>query len=330
MNSRQRFCETMAYGQPDRVPFLEEGIRADVLRAWKEQGLPDGVPLTELFPFDKRVEIFPELESHPRLKDWPEDRSQLGVLKKCLDPNDPWRLPERWPELVSSHILREEPLILRVHRGLYQTLGVTGWRRFEEVNFLLMDKPLLVGEMLEIQAEFAAQLVQKVLSDVTVDAAIFSEPINGESGPLISPEMFEEYVALSYEPILKVLREHGVQTIIFRTYANARILLPVIMRWGFNCLWASEVNLEAMDYSRIREEYGRDLRLIGGIDVDVLRQDKAAIRREVEDKVPPLLSSGGFIPLADGRVRAVVPYKNYVFYRNLLAEVVGSENLART
>lgn len=330
MNSRQRFCETMAYGRPDRVPFFEEGVRANVIQAWEKQGLPAGVPLTELFPFDQRVEIFPELESHPRLKDWPEDRSQLGALKKSLDPNDPWRLPERWPEVVSSHAKREEPLILRVHRGLYQTLGVTGWRRFEEVNFLLMDKPLLVREMLEIQAEFAAQLVEMVLSEVTVDAAIFSEPINGDSGPLISPKMFEEFVALSYEPILKVLREYGVQTIIFRTYANGRILLPVIMRWGFNCLWASEVNLEAMDYSRIREEYGRDLRLIGGIDVDVLRQDKMAIQREIEEKAPPLLASGGFIPLADGRVRAVVPYQNYVYYRQLLAQVVVTELLTST
>jgi hypothetical protein len=39
-------------------------------------------------------------------------------------------------------------------------------------------------------------------------------------------------------------------------------------------------------------------------------------------KLPPLLEQGGFIPLANGRVRAVVPYDNYVFYRRLLAEIV--------
>jgi len=118
-----------------------------------------------------------------------------------------------------------------------------------------------------------------------------------------------------------------VQTIIFRTYANAYILLPVVLKWGFNCLWACEVGLETMDYGRIRKVYGRDLRLIGGIDVDALRQDKETIRREVEKKVLPLLEDGGFIPLADGRVRAIVPYENYVFYRNLLAQVVGDKAL---
>ena len=39
MTTRQRFHETMSYGKPDRVPYLEEGIRQDVLRAWYKQGL---------------------------------------------------------------------------------------------------------------------------------------------------------------------------------------------------------------------------------------------------------------------------------------------------
>jgi hypothetical protein len=76
-----------------------------------------------------------------------------------------------------------------------------------------------------------------------------------------------------------------------------------------------------MDYRSLRQEFGRDLRLIGGIDLDALRVDKAAIRREIEEKVPPLIEDGGYIPLADGRVRADVPFENYAYYRRLLAEV---------
>ena len=77
-----------------------------------------------------------------------------------------------------------------------------------------------------------------------------------------------------------------------------------------------------MDYRDLRQEFGRDLRLIGGIDLDTLRRGKAAIRREVEEKVPPLLADGGYVPLADGRVRQDVPFESYVYYRQLLAEVI--------
>lgn len=319
MNSRQRFREVMGYGRPDRVPFFEEGIRADVIETWQQQGMPENVPLVALFNLDQRLELAPELLPTK----WPNNHDGLGNFNRDLDPSDPDRLPDDWPDLVASRQDRGDALLLRVHRGLYQTLGVSGWRRFAEVNLLLKDEPELVKEMLRIQAEFAAGLVERILSQVSIDAAIFSEPISGESGPLISPQMFDEFAACSYEPLLEVLRRYGVQTIIFRTYANSRILLPVVLKRGFNCLWASEVNLEAMDYKDIRREYGRDLRLIGGIDVDVLRQDRAEIRRELQQKVPPLLAGGGFIPLADGRVRQIVPYDNYAFYRSLLAEVVG-------
>ncbi len=63
------------------------------------------------------------------------------------------------------------------------------------------------------------------------------------------------------------------------------------------------------------------MKLIGGIDLDALRKDKETIRKEIETKVPDLLSQGGYIPLADGRVREDVPFENYVYYRKLLKKV---------
>jgi uroporphyrinogen-III decarboxylase len=155
------------------------------------------------------------------------------------------------------------------------------------------------------------------------DAAIFSEPIGGNSGPLVSPKMYEEIALRGYEPILAALRKHEIETIIFRTYANSRILIPSILKWGFNCLWACEVETEVMDYRSIRKEYGRDLRLIGGIDLDTLLTGEEAIRQELTDKVPELLEGGGYVPLADGRVRIGVPYARYVYYRKLLQELIS-------
>jgi hypothetical protein len=39
--------------------------------------------------------------------------------------------------------------------------------------------------------------------------------------------------------------------------------------------------------------------------------------------VPELLEDGGFIPLADGRVREDVSFENYVYYRKLLETTMG-------
>jgi hypothetical protein len=78
-----------------------------------------------------------------------------------------------------------------------------------------------------------------------------------------------------------------------------------------------------MDYLDIRREYGRDLRLIGGIDSDSLRQNQESITRAVVDVVPKLLEDGGYIPLADGRVREDVSFENYLYYRKLLESVTS-------
>ena len=321
MNSRERFLRTMTYGDPDRVPYFEEGLRDEVVEAWKRQGLKGREELDRRFPTDRREEIEPDLEPRPKPEPWPETLSQLDALKERLDPRDPDRLPKAWGTSVRAWPKRSHPLLLRVHRGFFLTLGVYGWDRFESVMLKTIDDPAFIAESMRIQGAFAARLAERLLGEVQVDAAVFSEPIGGNTGPLIGPRMYEELVLRSYEPLLAVLKDHGVGIVIFRTYANARLLIPSILKWGFNTLWACEVVLEAMDYRDLRREFGRDLRLIGGIDLDVLRQGEDAIRREVEEKVPPLLEQGGYVPLADGRVREDVPYAGYIAYRELLEKV---------
>ena len=321
MNSRERFLETMRYGKPDRVPYFEEGIRREVLRSWRKQGLPKNADLSQMFPSDHREVIEVDLEPRPKFSKWPTSRSDLKELFRRLIPYGRGRLPRGWAKRVRGWKNRDHVLMLRIHRGFFLSMGVYDWSRFSELMDLLVDDPDFVREAMAIQGEFAAGLAERVLKDVAVDAVLFSEPIGGNYGPLISPRMYEDMVLKSYEPVLKVLHGYGVENIVFVTYANARVLVPCILKWGFNCLWACEVNVEAMDYRDLRREFGRDLRLIGGIDLDTLRRDKEAIRREVEEKVPPLVAEGGYVPLADGRVRSDVPLENYVYYRKLLEQV---------
>jgi uroporphyrinogen decarboxylase len=322
MNGRERFRETMAYGSPDRVPYLEEGLRDDVIDAWRRQGLPEGIDPAGIFTFDRREEIATDLDPLPALRRWPTSAAELNTLEKRLDPADRRRLPEDWIALRQRLAAGQRIRMLRVHRGFFIAMGVGDWQRFETVMLLLTEKPAFVAEYMALYGRFAAALADRVLAQTRVEAALFSEPIGGNDGPLISPAMYTRFVLSSYAPLLAVLRRHRVETVVFRTYANARILIPHLLAAGFNCLWACEVNIDAMDYRRLRREFGRGLRFIGGIDLDVLRRGKAAIRRELEERVAPLVADGGYVPLADGRVRPDMPYDHYVYYRERLQALV--------
>ncbi len=77
MNTRERFLETMQYGFPDRVPYFEEGIRKEVLKAWRKQGLKPGTDLAKLFPTDQREELRLDVYPRPFPKVWPSCSEDL-------------------------------------------------------------------------------------------------------------------------------------------------------------------------------------------------------------------------------------------------------------
>ena len=326
VSSKDRFIYTLNYAPVDRPPLFEDGIRQEVLKIWHTQGFNKKEKLEQLFSFDPREEIEPDLEPKPAPSRWPKTIFGMKKLSHRLDPDDPSRLPADWNQKVEEWKSRDYPLILRLHRGYFLSMGVHGWHRFTDAIQLLVDAPDLVRFWMDTCSEFISRMAEKILKQVPVDAVLFSEPIGGNHGPLISPKMYSELILSSYQPILDVLHQYGVNIIIYRTYANTRPLLPSVVKAGFNVLWACECNPQAMDYAQIRVEFGRDLRLIGGIDSDSLRQGKAEINRAVMDLVPPLLADGGYIPLADGRVREDVSYENYVYYRKLLESVTHSSH----
>jgi hypothetical protein len=324
MYPRQRFLATLS-GQPvDRPPLFKEGIRDEVLESWYEQGLPADKALEDLFVYDEFDEFVPDLYPQPELKNWPKTKRGLGELRKRLDADDPRRLPKDWAKQTKRLRERDYPLMLRLHNGFFLSMGVEEAQRFNEAVLLLKDDPGYVHEVLRIQTEFACRMAERVLQEVPMGAVIIGEPIASSHGPLISPKMYEEFMLSSYEPLLDLAEQHKIPVVIFRSYANFRALLPVVLNKRFNCLWACECGDDSMDYRRIRDEYGLELGLIGGVDGDVLRSTPADIQREVEEKVVPLLEMGRYIPLADGRVRDDVPFENYAFYRRLLEKVVGN------
>lgn len=320
MNNRQRFYETLHYGRPDRIPYFEEGIRPETLLTWRSQGLSPDFDPRQLFPSDGRVEIKLDIDPHPYFDIFPATYNELDLLQKYFNPADKTRLPENWnPTKLKA---QDDVLMVRVHEGLFLAMGVENGATFTRLMHQLADQPDFVRAYMRILGEFAADLTESVLKESTFDAMVFSEPIGDNNGALISPQMYEELVLPSYEPLLNLASRYGVKTNICRTYASMKALIPSLLKWGIDTLWACEVEQTVMNYPALRREFGKDLKLIGGIDLDALKDGKDAIRRAM-DEIAPLVADGGFIPLADGRVRADVPYEHYAFYRELLREIAS-------
>ncbi|MDD4773713.1 MAG: hypothetical protein PHZ09_08920 [Eubacteriales bacterium] len=96
------------------------------------------------------------------------------------------------------------------------------------------------------------------------------------------------------------------------TDGNCEALFRLLMDAGVDGIWPLE-RVAGMDPVRIRKEYGRDLRLTGGVDKMELAKDKKAIDRHLASLVP-LIEEGGFIPTVDHTVPPDVSLENILYY----------------
>jgi len=322
MDTRQRFLNTMRGQQADRAPLFNEGIREDVLLQWQRKGYLADQNLERMFTYDKREEISLELPTGIDLSSLVKKRNGLEIFRDYLNSKVESSMPSGWLKNIASWQKREHVLMLMVHWGFFQTLGVEDWDTFYDCIYLIADHPEFTIEAMNLYGQFAAQLTEYFLEKVRIDAVIFSEPIGGHHGSLISPKTYQEIGLASYYPILDVLKKYDVDILIWRTYANTRVLLPIVIDVGINCLWSCECNPTAMDYLEIRKEFGEEIGLIAGVDLDILHESNKTIKKELARILPTLLDRGRYAPLADGRVRSDIPFEKYVFYRNLLESYV--------
>ncbi|MBO3803578.1 MAG: hypothetical protein JTT11_06860, partial [Candidatus Brockarchaeota archaeon] len=74
-----------------------------------------------------------------------------------------------------------------------------------------------------------------------------------------------------------------------------------------------------MNWIDLRNKFGKALRAIGNVDKRALIEGPDAIKREVDEKLSRA-EEGGYIPSVDHAVPADVPFRNYVYYVELLKE----------
>ncbi len=324
MNARERFLATLRFQRPDRIPFHDEEIRPETLQRWRKEGLPRGRNPTRIFQLEEWERVPVKVDRIPPFEGRIRSRQDFEALKRSYRPGEPSRYPTEWQSLVEGWRNRDYPLGITAWPGFFQPLNVSNAPTLRDVLRMIYLDPDLLEEMTQFIADFSIDTIDRALQDLEVDYAIIGEPIADNGGPLISPANFRRFLVPCYERIVSALRSRGVEVIILNAYGNVKGLISLCLKAGINCLWCRGTKLAGVDYVALRDTYGHALSLIGGIDVGCLAKDARAIDAEIGSKVPRLLSSGGYIPMVDNRVRENVPFGNYAHYRALIA------GLART
>jgi uroporphyrinogen decarboxylase len=258
--------------------------------------------------------------SRPQYLRWPaQDRQGFEALKQRLVPSLKDRVPPAWKELITGYAHRDHPLTL----GGYPC-GFYGMLRFlmgeERLLLNFYDDPSLVRDFMNTLADFWIELWGQALSEIRVDCVNFWEDMAYRTGPLISPEMFKEFMLPPYQKVTSFLRSMGVTIFIVDSDGNLEKLIPLFLDAGITALFPFEVQA-GNDIVSIRRKYPR-LQILGGIDKLKIAQGKAAIDEELNSKVPFMLRSGGYIPHIDHHVHPDISWQDFVYYRTRLNETI--------
>jgi uroporphyrinogen-III decarboxylase len=273
---------------------------------------------------EPHVDVGPTLRRYPYHRKAPDILTDPKAFKRHYDPDQRSRYPKELAETCKQ--LRREGRVLYVNAsggGLLQMLGVDDWASFQAACRALIKTPRQVAALLEKISDFYCVCLERVLSKVSVDYASFYEPIAANTAPVISPAMFKRFALPGYRKVLRLLDRHEIPLrILCTTGGNLSPLLPSLIDAGINGLWISNIRSAGMAYPQLRDQFGPDIALIGGIDATALTTDPAAVEKAVQHTVPQLLRGGRYLPCLDDRPRSNIPFANYQLYRRLLSALV--------
>src|ERR1051326_6895912 len=250
-----------------------------------------------------------------------ETRSEFRQFyKERMQPDLSARIGTDYVEKLATYRTRDAALVVVSDRwggffgGLRALVGV------ERLCILFCDEPEFVEEMMDAVADFIIAMMDKILDHTDVDIFGFWEDMAYKTGPLVSPAMFRKYALPRYRRVTAFLRSRGVPLISLDSDGDIMSLIPVWLDGGIDTIYPFEVQC-GMDVLKVRRQFGRNLRMWGGIDKRALAQGRAEIDAELR-RVRPLVQDGGYIPSLDHGVPPDVSFANYCYYAERLCEIL--------
>lgn len=192
---------------------------------------------------------------------------------------------------------------------------------FEGLAYACYDYPDMVEDMVETHCLLVEDSLDQILGHLDIDFATGWEDICFKNGPIVSVGFFKDVVMPRYKRINAKLKAHGIDLWYTDCDGDVRPILPYMMEGGINCLFPFEVNGCAHP-GELLSEYGKELRIMGGVDKMQLANGPEAIKAYLETLVP-LVERGGYIPFCDHRCPPNVKPEYYLYYLDLKEEMFG-------
>ena len=358
MTDRERFRRQMHYEPVDRSFNMEFGYWQECFQQWpmfRENGITNNHQADIYFNFDRIAMTGSKTWIHPPFEQKVIEETETTRIIQNGDgltgevPKDDHSTiphftkssvttPDDWKRVKEERFRRDDPArkvdvetIKQSHPpGRDYPLGVScgsmigkirDMLTFEGVAYACYDYPDMVEDMVETCCLLVEDALDRLLPHIEFDYASGWEDICFKNGPIVSVDFFKNVVAPRYKRISTKLHAAGIDIWYTDCDGDVRPILPLFLENGINCLFPFEVNSCAHP-GELFEEYGKDLRIMGGVDKIELAKGRNAIDAYLESLVP-LVERGGYIPFCDHRCPPNVDPDDYLYYLDLKEKLFG-------
>jgi len=325
MTASERFRRYLSGESVDRCPAVEWAPWWRLtLERWHSEGLPPDVrsveEVQEFFGLDKclqsgapmRTEATPKEPSHGA--GIMCDEAGWREIKKTMFPPVHTVFSEQQLERLIASRERGDTINFFTEEGFFwlprKLFGI------ENHLYSFYDYPELYLEICERYTEWLIEVFHYVFSRFRFDFMTFAEDMSYNHGPMISKDLFDEFLAPFYKKVIPVIHEYGIPVFID---SDGDITQAVD--------WYASVGADGM--FPLERQAGVDVSLyidkqpqmafLGHFDKMCMKHGKEAMRAEFE-RILPSMQRGKVIVSVDHQTPPDVSIENYREYVKLLFE----------
>ena len=322
-----RFNAVMNFEPVDRYPRIEwAGYWGLTTDRWLEEGLDASVQGAEQIREHLGLDPYTQFWMAPGSAETPKPTHHgSGILKNEADYEaihhtlygGPDFQKERFQRVRAENAAGERVVWISFNGFFWNPRTLFG---IEGHLFSFYDQPELYHRMNRDLLDFNLRMLDGFCEQVCVPQFMtFAEDMSYNHGPMLSKELFDEFLAPYYKPLCAELKRRGIRVLV-DSDGDVEPLIPWLKEVGVEGILPLE-RMAGVDVANIRKDHPEWL-MIGAYDKLVMKNGEAAMQAEF-DRLSPTMRGGGFIPSVDHQTPPDVSFENYGIYLKLLEQVTS-------
>jgi uroporphyrinogen decarboxylase len=189
------------------------------------------------------------------------------------------------------------------------------WSGYQEWLYTIAIDPDYVLAFYERKVENILtnlELYAQAVGD-NIDVVWFGEDFGTQKGTMISPKMFNEFVAPYYKRLFDWVHQHTSWKVFFHSCGGIYPIISTLITCGVDSLNPVQTTAAGMDPTKLKSEFGKRLTFWGGgIDTQSVLPfgSLKEVRAQVQERIQVFGPGGGFVFSPIHNIQADVPVDN--------------------